>query len=88
MNPARIAEAIRRVDAESTILATDFGQAHNPSPVEGLTSYIRSMLKEGLTEKEINLMVRVNPCELLKVKRRPPEVFLAKTTKKEERNEK
>lgn len=88
MNPARIAEAIRRVGAESTILATDFGQADNPSPVKGLKSYVRSMLKEGITEKEINLMVRVNPCELLKVKRRRPEVFLAKTTKKEERNEK
>lgn len=62
--------------------------ADNPSPVEGLRSYVRSMLKEGITEKEINLMVRVNPCELLKVKRRHPEVFLAKTTKKEEKDEK
>ncbi|TET98771.1 MAG: hypothetical protein E3J23_06225, partial [Candidatus Stahlbacteria bacterium] len=80
MNPARIAEAIRRVGPESTILATDFGQADNPSPVEGLRSYVRSMLKEGLREKEINLMSRVNPCELLKVKRRRPEMFFAKTT--------
>lgn len=65
MNPARIAEAIRRVGPESTILATDFGQADNPSPVKGLKSYVRSMLKEGITEKEINLMVRVNPHKLL-----------------------
>ncbi|TES87116.1 hypothetical protein E3J95_00210 [Candidatus Aerophobetes bacterium] len=65
MSPARIAEAIGRVGPESTILATDLGQADNPSPVEGFKSFIRSMLKEGITEKEIDLMVRVNPGELV-----------------------
>lgn len=65
MSPARIAEAIRRVGPESTILATDLGQADNPSPVEGFKSFIRSMLRQGITEKEIDLMVRVNPGELM-----------------------
>jgi len=65
MSPARIAEAIRRVGPESTILATDLGQADNPSPVEGLKRFIRSMLKEGITEEEIDLMVHINPGKII-----------------------
>jgi len=65
MDPAKIAEAIRTVGPESTILATDLGQVDNPSPVEGLQSYIRSILKRGITKEEIEIMVRVNPLRLI-----------------------
>lgn len=65
MNPARIAEAIRRVGPESSILATDFGQVENPSPVEGFKTFIRSMLRQGVAEEEVDLMVRINPGELI-----------------------
>jgi len=61
IDPQRIAEAIRAVGAEHCILSTDFGQIFNPVPVEGMRMYIETMLRCGLTQEEIILMVRKNP---------------------------
>ena len=47
------------------ILTTDFGQAENPSPVEGMRRYIREMLEFGFNQNEIERMTRTNPAELL-----------------------
>ena len=46
-------------------MSTDLGQAHNPAPAEGMRMMIATMLKCGITEKEIELMVKVNPARLL-----------------------
>ena len=62
---ARLMEDIRRVGMASTVLATDFGQAGNPRPVEGLRAYIAILLAEGFTERDIQVMVRENPARLL-----------------------
>ena len=65
LDPMRMAEAINRVGAEHCILSTDFGQAENPNPVEGMRMMITTMLKCGLSEKELELLVKVNPGKLL-----------------------
>lgn len=63
--PAVIVEHIKAVGAEHCILSTDFGQAVNPAPIEGFRTMLASMLKSGLSEKELETLVKVNPAKLL-----------------------
>jgi hypothetical protein len=65
LNPASIVEAIREIGAEKTILSSDFGQLHNPPPVEGMRMLIRTLLGFGVTQKELDLMIKTNPARLL-----------------------
>ncbi|MFC1862228.1 DUF6282 family protein [Chloroflexota bacterium] len=65
LDPMKIVEAVRAVGAEHCIMSTDLGQAYNPAPAEGMRMGIATMLKCGLTEKEIELLVKVNPAKLL-----------------------
>ena len=64
-DPKVMVEAIRTVGAERCILSTDLGQIYNPAPAEGMRMMIGYMLKYGLNEKEIELMVKTNPAKLL-----------------------
>jgi len=65
LDPKSIARAIRTVGMERCILSTDLGQAHNPAPVEGMKMMIAAMLDNGITEKELELMIKTNPARLL-----------------------
>jgi hypothetical protein len=65
LDPMRIVEAVRVVGAEHCIISTDFGQSYNPAPAEGMRMAIATMLKCGLSEREVELMVKVNPAILL-----------------------
>lgn len=60
-----IAAAVRHVGPETTVLATDFGQAENPAPVEGLQGYITGMMDLGISQRNIERMTRNNPAWLL-----------------------
>jgi len=60
-----IIEVIRKAGAERCVIATDFGQVFNPSPVEGLRMFILSLMNQGITSEEIDIMVRKNPAKLL-----------------------
>jgi hypothetical protein len=62
---ADIAQAVFRLGPESTVLATDFGQMNNPSPVQGMRQFIASLIKEGVPQKDIDRMTKVNPSMLL-----------------------
>lgn len=62
---ASIARTIREAGPAQAILSTDLGQAHNPSPPEGLRMFIAGMLGEGFTDGEVARMVRENPAALL-----------------------
>ncbi len=64
LQPEVIADAIKEVRAERCIMATDFGQAHNPKPVEGMKMFINSMLKYGVNKRDINKMCMENPSKL------------------------
>ena len=65
IDPKDMVAAIKAVGAARCILGTDLGQANNPTPVEGMRMMITSMLDNGLTEKEIEVMVKINPARLL-----------------------
>jgi len=54
---AALAERIRTVGPNSTILATDFGQPRNPPPVEGLEAYVQGLLDNGFAPDEVRPMV-------------------------------
>lgn len=60
-----VIEVIRKAGPERCVLATDFGQVFNPSPVEGMRMFILSLLNQGITSEEIDIMVRKNPAKLL-----------------------
>ena len=65
LHPSVYVETIRTIGADKCILATDFGQIHNPTMGEGFSMMIHTLLKEGITEKEIEVMVKQNPSFLL-----------------------
>jgi hypothetical protein len=65
MTNDRLFEMIRKVGAERTIIASDMGQVGRPLPVDGLKKFIQDMLLTGLKDEEINLVLRVNPSNLL-----------------------
>lgn len=60
-----VVEAIKGVGAERTILSTDLGQIHNPTPIDGLKEFMLQLKKKGISEEEIHLMTRKNPARLL-----------------------
>jgi len=65
LNPAVMVEYIKAVGVEHCILSTDFGQAFNPPPAEGSRMMLGTMLRLGLSEKELEILVKVNPAKLL-----------------------
>lgn len=65
LDPRKIAEAIKAVGASRCIMSSDFGQIQNPLPVEGLRIFIEMMKSCGVTEEEIEVMVKDNPAKLL-----------------------
>ena len=65
LDPVFIKDSIKKVGANRCLMATDFGQIHNPSPVNGMKSFINSMIEEGVSLDEIYLMCKYNPHKLI-----------------------
>jgi hypothetical protein len=57
--------AIRSVGVAKCLVATDFGQVHNPAPLEGFRLMLASLLQEGFSAEELAIMVKDNPAKLL-----------------------
>lgn len=60
-----IAQSIKEIGPTKCILATDLGQAHNPPPHRGLKMFIREMMLEGISKKQIKVMCADNPAKIL-----------------------
>jgi Family of unknown function (DUF6282) len=58
-------EAIREVGVDKCIVSTDFGQIHNPTPLEGFQAMVGTLLDNGFTVGELSQMVKTNPALLL-----------------------
>ena len=65
--PARIAEYIRGVGAEHTIMSTDLGQAARQTSGEGMKLFRELLAAEGISQADLNLMSVDNPKKLLGV---------------------
>jgi hypothetical protein len=63
--PSRIVELVKAVGAEQSVMSTDLGQSYNPPAPEGMRMFIATLLRKGLTEKEVEMMVKTNPAKLL-----------------------
>jgi hypothetical protein len=62
-----MARNIREVGVNRNILTTDYGQPENPYPAEGLVFFMQGLHKHGISEKELDIMVRKNPSQLVGV---------------------
>ena len=63
--PKELVETITSIGPERCIISTDFGQDFHPMPAEGLRMGIATMLKAGLEEVEIGMLVKDNPSRLM-----------------------
>jgi Family of unknown function (DUF6282) len=60
-----LAESIRQIGVDKCVLQTDFGQAVNPSPVQGMQNFLDILLQEGFSADEIRQMSSITPARLL-----------------------
>jgi len=65
LDPRRIVEAIDYVGAERCIMSSDMGQPVNPIPREGFKMFVKTMLHLGVSQGEVDTMIRENPARLL-----------------------
>ncbi len=65
LDPRMIAKAIQKVGANRCIMSSDFGQMHNPLPIEGMRMFVQHMLKCGISQEQIDIMTKYNPTKLL-----------------------
>ncbi len=65
LSPRDVIGAISEVGFESTVLATDVGQAGNPTPVEGLQAFVDACLEAGFDERQVYRMGSENIAEWL-----------------------
>jgi hypothetical protein len=63
--PGLLVESMKLVGPEHCIITTDFGQIDNPPAPAGMKAFIQVLLKGGISEKEIETMVKKNPARLL-----------------------
>jgi hypothetical protein len=65
LDPRLIVEAIDYVGAERCIMSSDMGQPVNPIPREGFRMFVKTMLHLGVSQGEVDTMIRENPARLL-----------------------
>jgi hypothetical protein len=59
------AELIELLGDAVFVLSSDLGQLGNPAPAEGLGLFIEGLLGEGISEGQIERMVRTNPARVV-----------------------
>jgi len=60
-----MAEVIKDIGAEHFILGSDLGQTGNPTPPDGMLKLVVGLKKAGLSEAQLDVMMRKNPAKLL-----------------------
>jgi len=65
LDPRRIVEAIEYVGAEHCVMSSDMGQPVNAIPREGFRMFVKTMLHLGISESDIDTMIKKNPAKLL-----------------------
>jgi hypothetical protein len=60
-----VAEAVKAFGAKGLVVSSDLGQSANMTHADGLEQAIAAMKKEGISEADIDTMMRKNPARLL-----------------------
>ncbi|OGO40452.1 MAG: hypothetical protein A2147_08785 [Chloroflexi bacterium RBG_16_57_8] len=63
--PGPRVKAIKAIGVEHCIMSTDLGQFWNPTPAEGMRLFMATLLRNGVSAREIELMAKENPGRLL-----------------------
>jgi hypothetical protein len=66
----KVAEQIEELGPENCIICTDFGVYTLPTPVEGLREFIACLMDLGISNEDIQCMVKTNPESLLGLRTR------------------
>jgi microsomal dipeptidase-like Zn-dependent dipeptidase len=61
----RMRDLIEAVGPDAVILSSDFGQVHNPDPVEGFSHYLERLHGAGMGLAALRTMICDNPRRLL-----------------------
>lgn len=62
---SEIAELIRTIGVQKTILSSDYGQIKFGDCIEGMGSFVHALKLEGFTDTELKTMCCKNPAEIL-----------------------
>ena len=65
VNAKTVAQAIKTIGAQNLVLSSDVGQSGNMTHPDGLELAIGELKADGITEADIDLMMRKNPARLL-----------------------
>jgi hypothetical protein len=68
LDPKKLSESVKAVGPKQIVMATDGGILIGPPPVEGLRMFVLSMRRNGITEAEIDVMIKENPKNILGLK--------------------
>jgi hypothetical protein len=60
-----VAQAVKELGARSLVLSSDLGQSANITHPDGLEAAIGAMKREGISDADIDTMMRKNPARLL-----------------------
>ena len=60
-----MAQAVKELGANSVLISSDLGQSGNMVHPDGLETAIAAMKKEGISDADIDTMMRKNPARLL-----------------------
>jgi hypothetical protein len=64
-SPKERVEMIKAIGTEYCIISTDLGQYWNIPPAEGMRFFMAILLRNGLSEEDIEMMAKQNPSKLL-----------------------
>lgn len=65
INAKHVAQAVKEIGANAVVISSDLGQSGNMTHPDGLEAAIAAMKKEGITDADIDTMMRKNPARLL-----------------------
>ncbi|MDD5083244.1 MAG: DUF6282 family protein, partial [Dehalococcoidales bacterium] len=64
-DPGLLAASMKAIGTKHCIISTDFGQLYNPPAPEGMRIFIETLLANGISADDINVMAKENPAYLL-----------------------
>jgi microsomal dipeptidase-like Zn-dependent dipeptidase len=65
VNAKHVAQAVKELGAKSIVVSSDLGQSANITHPDGIEVAVGAMKKEGISDADIDLMLRKNPAALL-----------------------